>query len=98
MSAHCAEYKDWKLAREKRSTKRTKLDQDAEWDRFLGVAESGLKIKSQCLSPLKTVAACWGEDVVRHYQWVYRGPKYCKVLCTAARNVYTWKRALKALN
>ncbi|KAK4148629.1 hypothetical protein C8A00DRAFT_19571 [Chaetomidium leptoderma] len=55
MSTHCAEYKDRKLAREKRSTKRTKLDEDAEWDRFLGVAERGPEIKSQCLSPLKTV-------------------------------------------
>ncbi|KAK4463628.1 ATP synthase subunit alpha [Cladorrhinum samala] len=98
MSTHCAKYKDRKLAREKRSTKRTKLDEDCEWDRFLGVAERGLEIKSQCLSPLKTVAACWGEDVVQHYQWVYRGPKYCKVLCTAARNVHPWKRAVKALN
>lgn len=61
MSTHCAEYKDWKLAREKRSTKRTKLDEDAEWDRFLGVAERGLEIKSQCLSPLKTVADRWGK-------------------------------------
>ncbi len=95
MSTHCAKYKDRKLAR---ATKRTKLNEDTEWDRFLGVAESGLKIKSQCLSPLKTVAACWGEDVVRHYQWVYRGPKYCKVLCTAARNVYPWKRVVNALN
>ncbi len=49
-------------------------------------------------TPLKTVAACWGEDVVRYYQWVYKGPKYCKVLCTAARSLYNWKRAVKALN
>ncbi|KAK3290207.1 uncharacterized protein B0H64DRAFT_436431 [Chaetomium fimeti] len=98
MSTHCAKYKDRKLAREKRSTKRTKLDEDSEWNRFLDVAESGLEFKSQCLSPLKTVAACWGEDVVQHYQWVYKGPKYCKVLCTAARNVNTWKRAVEALN
>lgn len=46
MSTHCAEYKDRKLVREKQSTKRTKLDGDAEWDRFLGVAERGLRIKS----------------------------------------------------
>lgn len=98
MSTHCAEYKDWKLARSKRSTKRTKLDEDVEWDRFLGVAERGLEIKSQCLSPLKTVADRWGKDVVQHYQWVYKGHKYCNFLCTAARRVGDWKRAVKALN
>ena len=98
MSTHCAKYKDWKLAREKRPTKPLLPEDLAEWDRFLGVAKRGLEIKSQCLSPLKTVANCWGEDVVQHYQWVYKGPKYCKLLCTAARKIRGWKEAVKALN
>ncbi len=95
MSTHCVEYNDWKVARDRRSTEPTKPDENVVgWDRFLGVAKRGLKIKSQCLP----VADCWGDDIVQHYQWVYKGRKYCDLLCAAARKVRDREKAMKALN
>ncbi|KAK4194276.1 hypothetical protein QBC40DRAFT_38091 [Triangularia verruculosa] len=92
MSTQCTVYKDWK-ARNK-PPKRAK----SEWDVFLGVATDGQEIKSKCLSALKTVARHWGEDVVQHYPWAYKGRKYCDMLRAAAIAVPDWKKAAKGLS
>jgi len=94
MFTHCTEYKDLKEARVKPSA----MQSDPEWDRFLAVAEDSLERKSRCLSALKTVARHWGQDVVRHYLWAYKGVKYCHALCTAARKVPVYKIAAKGLS
>ncbi|KXX77152.1 hypothetical protein MMYC01_207566 [Madurella mycetomatis] len=94
MFTHCTEYKDLKEARVKPSA----MQSDPEWDRFLDVAEDSHERKSRCLSALKTVARHWGQDVVRHYLWGYKGVKYCHGLCTASRKVPVYKIAAKGLS
>ncbi|KXX81132.1 ATP synthase subunit alpha [Madurella mycetomatis] len=100
MFTQCAGYKDWKESRDKRPAVPIGPNEAdvAEWNRFLGVAKDGIEIKSKCLSALKTVAHYWGQDIVQHYQWAYRGRKYCDKLCAAAREVHDWKKAVTGLN
>ena len=47
---------------------------------------------------LKTVSRIWGGDKVHYYQWAYRGEYFCKILCTAARQVSDWDEAVVRLN
>ncbi|KAK0655268.1 hypothetical protein B0T16DRAFT_450984 [Cercophora newfieldiana] len=58
MSIECSEYSRRKQTKDRDSTQplpTSKEDDAAQWDRFLGVATDGLKIKSKCLSALKEV-------------------------------------------
>ncbi|KAK3375809.1 hypothetical protein B0T24DRAFT_523517 [Lasiosphaeria ovina] len=97
MFTQCAEYKDWKESRDTPPAEPNEADL-VEWDRFLSVAKDGLEIKSKCVTALKTVARYWGQDVVQHYQWAYKGRKYCDKLCAAAREVHDWEKVVTALN
>jgi hypothetical protein len=44
------------------------------------------------------VANYWGQDIVQHYRWAYKGRKYCDKLCAAARIVQDWKTAVAGFN
>ncbi|KAK4182216.1 hypothetical protein QBC35DRAFT_510393, partial [Podospora australis] len=68
------------------------------WRSFSDIADHGYKIKSDCLGALRTVAKCWGREVVMHYGWASKGEKYCNVLRTAALHVRSWPTAVQRLN
>jgi hypothetical protein len=77
----------------------TGTDADAkQWAQFVGIAESGAKVKKQCLAPLTKASAFWGNDKVRHYGWASMGWGYCKVLGTAVARSPDWNKALVKLN
>jgi hypothetical protein len=77
----------------------TGTDADAkQWAQFVGIAESGAKVKKQCLAPLTKASAFWGNDKVRHYRWASMGWGYCKVLGTAVTRSPDWDKALVKLN
>jgi hypothetical protein len=74
-------------------------DTDAkQWEQFVSIAESGAKVKKQCLAPLTKASAFWGNDKVRHYGWASKGWGYCKVLGTAVARSPDWTDALVKLN
>ena len=84
----------------KRSWSNT-TNNDAEvkqWERFVSIAESGVKVKKQCLAPLTKASAFWGNDKVWHYGWASMGWGYCKVLGTAVARSPDWNEALVKLN
>jgi hypothetical protein len=77
----------------------TGTDADAkQWEQFMSIAESGAKVKKQCLAPLTKASAFWGNDKVRHYGWASKGWGYCKVLGTAVARSPDWNNALVKLN
>ena len=99
MFSQCAEYKDWRETRDKPGTQPVVPNDDvADWDRFLSVAKDGHEIKSKCLSALRIVANYWGQDIVQHYRWAYKGRKYCDKFCAVARKVQDWKTAVAGFN
>jgi hypothetical protein len=69
-----------------------------QWERFINIAESGIKMKEECLAPLTKTSGYWGIEKVRHYKWVSMGLKYCKVLGTAASRNPDWEEASVKLN
>jgi hypothetical protein len=69
-----------------------------QWERFIDVAQSNIKMSKQCLAPLVETAECWGIDKVHHYEWASMGRKYCKMLSSAAAHNPTWQEALIKLN
>tara|TARA_R110002003_G_scaffold482_2_gene20054 strand:+ start:1018 stop:1422 length:405 start_codon:yes stop_codon:yes gene_type:complete len=67
MVDECPHYK------EKRHAWSRKLDVDADtqneadvkqWERFISIAESGIKMKGECLAPLNKTSGYWGIDMV----------------------------------
>jgi hypothetical protein len=101
MATECLEYRQRKQTKNKDSNQRSPISEEddvARWDRFLGLATDGSRIKSKCLSALKEVVRCWGRDVVQHYQWVSKGEKYWNQLRTTARKVHLWDEAVVGLN
>lgn len=69
-----------------------------QWGRFIGIAESGIEVRKQCLPPLTKTSGYWGLEKVRHYHWVSMGWKFCKVLGTAASRIPSWEEASVKLN
>jgi hypothetical protein len=81
----------------------TQADAQAEadvkqWERSIDIAESGIKMKEECLAPLTKTSGYWGIEKVRHYRWPSMGLKFCKVLGTAASRNPDWEEALVKLN
>lgn len=95
MSIECPTYRQRKQTRGRGSGNEGDVEQ---WRRFIGLAEEGDGIKSACLSALKEVARCWGQQVIQHYRWASRGEKYCNQLRAAARKVPRWDDAVTGLN
>jgi len=97
MFEECEEYKKgkgkgWSKRAEESGT-------DAEnWARFVGIAREGKDAIRKCLSPLRRVSAIWGKEKVQHYEWAYKGEKYCKVLGTASSQAPEWAEAVIKLN
>jgi hypothetical protein len=82
-------------------TNRTDADADTDakqWEQFVSIAESGAKVKKQCLALLIKASAFWGNDKVRHYGWAAKGWGYCKVLGTAVARSLSWHEAVVKLN
>ena len=52
MCIGCSKYKEYKENKSKR-TEETDVEQ---WDHFIGVATTGLDVRSKCLLPLKEVS------------------------------------------
>ncbi|KAF1980322.1 hypothetical protein BU23DRAFT_625564 [Bimuria novae-zelandiae CBS 107.79] len=69
-----------------------------QWERFIGIAESGIEVMKQCLAPLTKISGYWGIEEVRHYQWASTGWKFCKTLGTAASRIPNWEEASVKLN
>lgn len=95
MSTECPTYRRRKQTRARESRKE---DDTEQWNRFLGLAREGDRIKSNCLSALKVVERHWGRQVIQHYQWASRGEKYCNQLRAAAWKVTRWGDAVLILN
>ncbi|KAH8731602.1 hypothetical protein GQ44DRAFT_736032 [Phaeosphaeriaceae sp. PMI808] len=55
-----------------------------QWEHFIDIAQSNLKMSNQCLAPFVETAECWGLNKVYHYEWASMGRKYCKMLGSAA--------------
>jgi hypothetical protein len=72
--------------------------EEKQWERFIDVAQSNIKMSKQCLAPLVETAECWGMDKVHHYEWTSTGRKYCQVLSSAASQTPIWEEALVKLN
>jgi hypothetical protein len=84
-----------------RINEQPQLDADLDekqWERFIDVAQSNIKMSKQCLAPLVQTAEYWGMDRVYHYEWASMGRKYCKVLGSAASQNPIWEEALVKLN
>ena len=97
----CDIYKKWKQKewQQPNPLKRSTSDMHREeWARFLGIVESGRRVKHKCLSALTTVARIWGKDVVEHYQWAMKGISFCTQLRGAARAIPKWEEAARGLN
>ncbi|KAF2818217.1 hypothetical protein CC86DRAFT_461196 [Ophiobolus disseminans] len=69
-----------------------------QWERFIGIAESGIEVRKLCLPPLTKTSGYWGIEKVQHYQWASMGWKFCKVLGTAASRIPSWEEASVKLN
>ncbi|KAI6263926.1 hypothetical protein MCOR28_011752, partial [Pyricularia oryzae] len=50
------------------------------------------------LRSVLVVSEIWGVDVVKHYDFLSKGRKYCDLLRTAAKGVPNWKLAAKLLS
>ena len=75
------------------------VDPDAEqWERFIDIAQSNIKMSKQCLAPLARTAESWGISKVQYYEWASMGRKYCHVLGAAASQTPIWEEALIKLN
>ncbi|KAK3936722.1 ATP synthase subunit alpha [Diplogelasinospora grovesii] len=88
MATECPEYRQRKQTKDRDSNQPSpisKEDDVARWDRFLGLATDGSRIKSTYLSALKEV-------------WVSKGEKYWNQLRTTARKVHLWDAAVVGLN
>jgi hypothetical protein len=82
----CPEYKSYKRKRHRQE----KVDDDEEWQRFIGVAADGNEVIDKCLPNLKAASLVWGRDKIQHYCWHHRGWSFCKKLGTVAR-MMTWQ-------
>jgi hypothetical protein len=71
---------------------------EQQWERFIDVAQSNIKMSKQSLAPLVETAECWGMDKVHHYEWTSTGRKFCQVLGSAASRTPVWEEALVKLN
>src|SRR5579871_6114279 len=60
---------------------------DANWERFIGVAQQGVRQIDKCLPPLRAVASIWGKEIVQHYDWAKEGEFYCKSLRSTAGEI-----------
>jgi hypothetical protein len=92
MAGECHQYK---------SNEQSLLDADIDarqWERFVDITLSKIKISKQCLTPLINTAEHWGIDKVRYYEWASMGWKYCKRLSAAASQNPVWEEALVKLN
>jgi hypothetical protein len=69
-----------------------------QWERFIDVAQSNIRMGKQCLAPLAQAADYWGMDKVHYYEWASMGRKYCKTLASAASRNPVWEEALVKLN
>jgi hypothetical protein len=69
-----------------------------QWEQFVSIAETGAKVKKQCIAPLIKVSGFWGKNKVQHYGWASKGWGYCKVLGTAVARSPDWNEALVKLN
>lgn len=86
MLAVCQRYRRYK----KRRQTQEKVDDDEEWQRFIGVAASGSDIIEKCLPHLRTASLVWGRDKIQHYRWHDRGCSFCKKLGAVAKKM-TWQ-------
>jgi hypothetical protein len=93
--------------REKKRVWSRKADVDAntqagaelkQWERFINIAESGIKMREECLASLTKTSGYWGIEKVRHYKWASMGLKYCNVLGIAASRNPDWEEASVKLN
>ncbi|KMU77083.1 hypothetical protein CISG_06121 [Coccidioides immitis RMSCC 3703] len=99
MSSGCKLYKQQRESRQREARSSTTTDEEIEqWDRFIGVARDGLKIKRTQLNALKQVSRCWGQDVLQYYGWPSLGERFCKLLATAANQIASWEEACIKLN
>ncbi|KAL8366290.1 hypothetical protein RB595_004861 [Gaeumannomyces hyphopodioides] len=95
----CVGYKEWKEKRGEGQRLPIKTREDAaKWEKFIDVARDGSKVKSRCISPLKTVGRYWGAAFVQHYQLASKGERYCEVIGAAAREVRGLNEAVTKLN
>lgn len=86
-----------------RSNEQSQPDLDVDmkteqWQRFVDIALSKIRLSKQCLTLLMKIAQHWGIDKVRHYEWASMGWKYCKMLSAAASRNPVWDEALVKLN
>lgn len=97
MFEECKEYKERKLRGWSDRTGESETDAE-KWKRFVGVAREGRDAIRNCLHPLRKAGAAWGKEKLQHYEWAYKGLKYCKVLGTASSQVPEWEEAVIKLN
>jgi hypothetical protein len=89
----CPKYKSYKRKRQTRG----KVDDDEEWQRFIGVAAEGTKIFEKCLPHLKVPSLVWGRDKIQHYRWHHRGGSFCRKLAMVAK-MMTWQEFVTKAN
>lgn len=81
----------------------TRVDEETEidarqWDYFLNMAQTNMRMNKQSLSPLVEIAAQWGIRKVNYYQWASMGQKYCNMLNLAASRNPVWEEAVIKMN
>jgi hypothetical protein len=69
-----------------------------QWEQYVNIAQSKIRISKQCLAPLVRTAEYWGMNKVQYYEWASMGLKYCDVLATAASQSPDWEEARIKLN
>ncbi|KAI1507936.1 hypothetical protein KJE20_06868 [Pyrenophora tritici-repentis] len=69
-----------------------------QWEQFVNMAQSKIRISKQCLASLVRTAEYWGMNKVQYYEWASMGVKYCDVLVTAASQNPVWEEARVKLN
>jgi hypothetical protein len=69
-----------------------------QWEQFVNMAQSKIRMSKQCLAPLVKTAEYWGMDKVQYYEWASMGLKYCDVLAAAASQNPVWEDAQVKLN
>jgi hypothetical protein len=69
-----------------------------QWEQYVNMAQSKIRISKQCLAPLIRTAEYWGMNKVQYYEWASMGLKYCDVLATAASQSPDWEEVRIKLN
>jgi hypothetical protein len=87
MLAECPNYRSCKRNKEK--ARRTQVDAEDEWGRFIGVAANGSEVIQICLPHLKAVSIHWDGEKFQHYTWPARGWSFCEKIGAVA-NKMVW--------